>query len=54
MLSLPLFIIVMEELTSEVISGCPEELLHANNLELDSESLENLEGKLGAWKGVLA
>ena len=35
-----LYVIVLEALCREVRSGCPEELLYADDLALVSESLE--------------
>ena len=48
-----LFIIVLEALSREMRSGCPEELLYADDLALVSETIEGLKGKLESWKQVL-
>ena len=53
MLSPLLFIIVLEAVSREIRSGCPEELFYADHLVLISETFEGLKGKLEAWKGVL-
>ena len=45
MLSPLLFIIVLEALSRNIRSGCPEKLLHAVDLELVSETLEGLKGR---------
>ena len=47
-----LFIIVLEALSIEIRSGCPE-LFHADNLELVSETVEGLRWRQEAWKGKL-
>ena len=47
-----LFIIVMEVLSREIRSGCPEELLYAGDLVVVSETLEGLKRRLEAWKGA--
>ena len=44
------FITVMEALSRIIWSGCPEELLYAEDLALVSEIPEDLKGKLEAWK----
>ena len=49
-LSLLLFIIVMEALSREFKVGCPWELLYADDLVLMAETLENLKKKLTNWK----
>ena len=41
-----LFIIVLEALSREIRSGCPEELLYADDLALVSETLADLIEKL--------
>ena len=48
-----LFIIVLEALSREMRSGCPEELLYADDLALVSETVELLKDKLEAWKHSL-
>ena len=48
-----LFIIVLEALSREITSGCPEVLFHAEDLEFVSETLESLKGRLGALKVAL-
>ena len=44
------FIILLEALSKEIGSGCPEKLLCAYHLTLISETLEGLIGRLQAWK----
>ena len=46
-------IIVLEALSRNIRSWCPEELPYADNMELVSETHEGLKGRLEAWKGVL-
>ena len=41
---------MMEALSRIIWSGCPEELLYAEDLALVSEIPEDLKGKLEAWK----
>ena len=41
-----LFIIVLEALTREMRTGCPEELLYADDLLLMGETVESLKAKL--------
>ena len=48
-----LFVIVLDVLSREVRSGCPEVLVHADDFALVSETLEDLKGRLGAWKRAL-
>ena len=43
-------IIVLGLISREIKSACPEGLLYADDLTLVSESLEDLKGKLEAWK----
>ena len=43
----------MEPLSRTIGSGYPEELLYADDLELDSAKHEGLKGRLVAWKGTL-
>jgi len=45
-----LFIIVMEALSQEFRTGCPWELLYANDLVIVAESLEELTEKFRLWK----
>ena len=45
-----LFIIVLQAITEEFKTGCPWELLYADDLVLISESLEDLEKKFQTWK----
>ena len=53
MLSPLLFIIVMEALSIEFRTGCPWELLYADDLVIVAESLEELKEKLKLWKDEL-
>ena len=48
-----LFIIVMEALSQEFRTGCPWELLYADDLVVAADSLEELKDKLRIWKGEL-
>ena len=48
-----LFIIVLEALSREIRSGCSEVLLHADDLTLVGETLEELKWGLQACKGAL-
>ena len=48
-----LFIIVLEALSREITSGCPEVLFHVEDLEFVSETLESLKGRLEALKVAL-
>ena len=48
-----LFIIVLEALTREMRSGCPEELLYADDLVLMGETVDLLKAKLESWKHSL-
>ena len=41
-----LFIIVLNTLSREIRSGCPEELLYDDNLALVSETLQGLKRRL--------
>ena len=50
MFNLLFFIIVLEALSREIRSGCPEELLYADDLAFVSETLQGLKGRLEAWK----
>ena len=45
-----LFIIVLEALSRELRTGCPWELLYANDLMISAESMEELLVKLKTWK----
>ena len=51
-----LYVIVLEALCREVRSGCPEELLYADDLALVSESLETgkLESTIVGWNCTAA
>ena len=53
MLSPLLFIIVLEPLSRKIRSGRPEELLYADDLQLVSETIKGLKGRMVAWKGAL-
>ena len=48
-----LFIIVLEALSRDIRTGCPEELLYADDLALVSDSVEGLTEKLENWKHAL-
>ena len=45
-----LFAIVIEALSRECCIGCPWELLHADNLVIMSDNLEDFEIQLQAWE----
>ena len=45
-----LFIIVLEALSREFRTGCPWELLYADDLVITAEDPEELETKLSNWK----
>ena len=45
-----LFIIVLEALSREFRTGCPWELLYADDLMISAESMEELLVKLKTWK----
>ena len=49
----PLFCTLLEALSREIKSGCPEELLYADDLGLVTETLEGLKGRLERLKGAL-
>ena len=49
-LSLLLFIIVLEALSREFHTGCPWELLYADDLMISAESMEELLVKVQTWK----
>ena len=49
-LSPPLFIIVLEALSREFRTGCPWELLYADDLMISAESMEELLVKVQTWK----
>ena len=51
--SLPLFIIVLEALSSEFRSGVPCEDLYANDLVIIAESLEECVKRLWTWKDAM-
>ena len=53
MLNHLLVITVIERLTREMRSRCPDILLYVDDLTLVSGSLEVLKVKLEAWKGIL-
>lgn len=46
-------IIILEVISREIRYGCPEELVHADDLVLISETLKHLKERLEAWKGAL-
>ena len=46
----PLFIIVLEALSREFRTGCPWELLYADDLMISAESMEELLVKVQTWK----
>ena len=48
-----LFIIKLEVLPTEIMSGGPQELLDASDLALVSETLQSLKGRLETWKEAL-
>ena len=45
-----LFIIVLEALSREFRTGCPWELLYADDLMISAESMEELLVKVKTWK----
>ena len=45
-----LFIIVLEALSREFRTGCPWELLYADDLMISAESMEELLVKVQIWK----
>ena len=45
-----LFIIVLEAISREFHTGCPWELLYADDLMISAESMEELLVKLKTWK----
>ena len=45
-----LFIIVLEALSREICTGCPWELLYADDLMISAESMEELLVKVQTWK----
>ena len=45
-----LFIIVLEALSREFHTGCPWELLYADDLMISAESMEELLVKVQTWK----
>ena len=48
-----IFIIVLEALFRELRSRCPRELIYADDLALESETLESLKRRVEACKGAL-
>ena len=52
-LSLLLFIIMLEALSREFCTGCPWELLYADDLMISAESMEELLVKLKTWKSEM-
>lgn len=48
-----LFAIVMEALSRECRTGCPWELLYADDLVIISDSIEDLKEKLAVWRTTL-
>ena len=48
-----LFIIVLEALSREFRTGCPWELLYADDLMISAESMEELLVKLKTWKSEM-
>ena len=48
-----LFIIVLEVLSREFQTGCPWELLYADDLMISAESMEELLVKLKTWKAEM-
>ena len=48
-----LFIIIMEALSREFRTGCPWELLYADDLVIVANSFEELKAKLKQWKNGL-
>ena len=48
-----LFIIVLEALSAELTTGCPWELLYADDLALVAKSMEELTVKLQNWKQAM-
>ena len=48
-----LFIIVLEALSREFQTGCPWELLYADDLMISAESMEELLVKLKTWKAEM-
>ena len=48
-----LFIIVMEALSREFRTGCPWELLYADDLVIIAETIDELLTKLSNWKGAI-
>jgi len=45
-----LFIIVLEALSREFRTGCPWEMLYADDLVIVSESIEDLSARISSWK----
>ena len=48
-----LFTIVLDAISREISSGCPQELFYADDLALVPETIEGLKGRLETWKGTL-
>ena len=48
-----LFIIVLEALSREFRTGCPWELLYADDLVLKADTLPELKMKLSSWKEAI-
>ena len=48
-----LFVQVGKVISREIRYGCPEELVHADDLVLISETLKHLKERLEAWKRAL-
>ena len=46
----PLLFIVLEALSRELRTGCPWELLYADDLMVSAESMEELLVKVQTWK----
>ena len=47
-----LFGIVLEALSREMWSECPEELIYTDDLPLVSERVEELKGRVEGWEGA--
>ena len=52
-LSLLLFIIVLEALSSKFLLGCPWKILYPNDLVTSAEIFEDLMTKMAVWKNGL-
>ena len=44
--------LVLGSVSTEIRSGCPEELLYADDLALVCQTLEDPKGRLEVWEGV--